>query len=466
MISSLLRYFVGSAALGVVTVACSRVTPLTSHAAPAPFDSALSVASFDSAWTRIKNTYYDTTFRGHDWGAVRTTFRPIAVRARSIADTRQAIESLFVRLGDSHFALIPGDIASAISPRSPDTDTTSPGTIGMQTRLIGERLLVSYVAPNSPASSAGIRAGWEVTDVDDLPVGRTLAARRALQNPRARRRAGFQIPLRVDAATHGPSGSKVRLAFRRPDGRSLHRELIRSEYAGEVVHYGFLPPQYFEFEHARYADDHGCVGVIRFNVWMVPLLPHLERAMDDLSSCRGVVVDLRGNVGGVAALIMGASGFFVEQEVSLGTLSPRGNRLRYVVNPRRSNRRGDRTTPFSGSVAVLVDGLSASTSEIFAAGMRDIGRARVFGDTTAGEALPAAMARLPNGDLLIHAVADFHSPSGARVESTGVVPDVVVPLTRRDLIAGRDPALAASMAWAGDVSAVGGVRVTQRPLQP
>jgi carboxyl-terminal processing protease len=180
---------------------------------------------------------------------------------------------------------------------------------------------------------------------------------------------------------------------------------------------------------------------------MTPLLPHLERAMEDLRSCRGMVLDLRGNTGGIAALVMGVSGFFVNEQVSLGSMSTRAGTLQYMVNPRRSNRRGEVLTPFAGPVAILVDPGSASTSEIFAKGMHDIGRARLFGDTTAGQALPASLTRLPDGDLLLHVIADFHSPNGTRLEALGVIPDVVLPLRQADLLAGVDAPMAAALAW-------------------
>jgi carboxyl-terminal processing protease len=137
-----------------------------------------------------------------------------------------------------------------------------------------------------------------------------------------------------------------------------------------------------------------------------------------------------------------------------------------VVNPRRSNRRGEATEPFTGAVAILVDRLSASTTEIFAEGMRDIGRARIFGDTTAGKALPAAMSKLPNGDLLIHAIADYRSASGKRIEASGVAPDEVLPFTRPDLLAGRDRALAASLAWVRNQPVETAVGVTRTALRP
>jgi carboxyl-terminal processing protease len=84
---------------------------------------------------------------------------------------------------------------------------------------------------------------------------------------------------------------------------------------------------------------------------------------------------------------------------------------------------------------------------MFAAGLQDVGRARVFGDTTAGQALPATMYRLPNHDVLMYAVADFFTKRGTRLDRRGVIPDEVTPVRRADLLAGRDLALQGALRW-------------------
>ncbi len=94
-----------------------------------------------------------------------------------------------------------------------------------------------------------------------------------------------------------------------------------------------------------------------------------------------------------------------------------------------------------------MDGLSASTSEIFAGGMQDLSRARVFGTKSAGAALPSMIERLPNGDGFQYAAASYTSESGKVLEGAGVIPDVTLPLTRAALLAGKDPALDAALAW-------------------
>jgi carboxyl-terminal processing protease len=82
---------------------------------------------------------------------------------------------------------------------------------------------------------------------------------------------------------------------------------------------------------------------------------------------------------------------------------------------------------------------------------------RVFGEQTAGQALPAVAERLPNGDILYHAIADFRGPSGRSMEGDGVMPDEVVRPARAALLRGEDPALDRAAAWAATAPAPGPV---------
>ena len=125
----------------------------------------------------------------------------------------------------------------------------------------------------------------------------------------------------------------------------------------------------------------------------------------------------------------------------------RENEMRFSANPRFSNAAEQRVEPYGGPLAILIDQVSLSASEVFASGMQAVGRARLFGETTGGQVLPALWDRLPNGDLLYHAFADYITPSGIRLEGRGVVPDEFCPLTRADLLAGRDAPLQAALRW-------------------
>jgi len=157
---------------------------------------------------------------------------------------------------------------------------------------------------------------------------------------------------------------------------------------------------------------------------------------------------------------MGISGYFVNERVTLGVMKTRDGELRFVANPRLVNASGERVEAFNGPLAILVDSMSGSASECFAGGMQSIGRARIFGQTSMGQALPALFDRLPNGDLLIHAYGDFVTATGTRLEGRGVIPDESVPLERADLLAGRDRTMEAALAWI-DRSSAG--RAPQHP---
>jgi carboxyl-terminal processing protease len=105
------------------------------------------------------------------------------------------------------------------------------------------------------------------------------------------------------------------------------------------------------------------------------------------------------------------------------------------------------TDPFTGPLVILVDEGTASTSEIFAQALQDLGRATVFGAVPSqGAALPSVIEELPGGGMLQYVVADYQSPKGQVVEGKGVTPDTVVPETRQDFAKGRDPVLDAAVA--------------------
>ena len=169
--------------------------------------------------------------------------------------------------------------------------------------------------------------------------------------------------------------------------------------------------------------------------------------MSGMRECSGVVLDLRGNLGGLGAMIMGMSGHFFVTAETLGTMRLREATMRYVAMPVRVSRSGQPLQPYGGRVAIVVDEMSASTTEILAAALQRLGRARVFGSPSAGQALPALLTRLPNGDRLMYVIADFSGPGGSRIEGAGVIPDEPTTLSRRALLEGHDEALESALKW-------------------
>lgn len=409
-----------------------------------PFDPGVELASFDTAWTRVRDTYYDAALRGLDWNGLRDSLRPMVARGTSRADTRAAITRLLSSLGESHFGIIPGD---AMSVSAPTNGPARAGDAGMDVRFIDSLLVVTRVEEGTPAWNDGIRPGWVIDAIDTLRVIESLRATSAITTPAARRYAHVRLTLTLNNLLTGPAGGTLRLVMRDGDDRRRDMRVGLRATPGEVVEFGQLPPLHVRFGEERIGSGDGCIGVIRFNTFMTPVMPRYQDAMASFADCRGVIIDLRGNLGGLGAMVIGMSGYVFAAAETLGTMQMRTATMRYVSRPVQVTRTGQPARPFHGTVAIVIDELSASTTEILAVAWQQLGRARVFGTPSAGQALPAMLTTLPNGDRLMYVVADFVGPRGNRVEGAGVAPDDLVPLSRRALLAGRDPSLEAAIGW-------------------
>jgi len=408
------------------------------------------VETFDEAWRIIAETHYDPEFGGLDWDAVRDELRPRAEQATTVFELRLLINDMIARLGLSHFALWPREALGAFGPEGEeDVDREASGGSGLpgfETMMVGDAFVVSAVDAGGSAGSAGVRTGWVVSRIGEIDV----AERLELMTEHVE---GFKARVEAQRAMarllSGPPGSDVEIGFL--DGADAARTVTvgRRRPQGSMSRFGNLPPLLAELDYEIVEPDLDItVGVIRFNIWLPVLAPQFDVALDSMRHADGVVLDLRGNPGGLGGMVMGIGGHFVDENVSLGTMRMRDTELQFMTNPRRVSPNGEPVEPFAGPLAILMDNTSASTSEVFAGGMQAIGRARIFGQRSMGAVLPSLMDRLPNGDILQHAVADFIvTATGERLEGRGVVPDEEIEVIRADLLAGRDPALEAALTW-------------------
>jgi carboxyl-terminal processing protease len=397
------------------------------------------VETFDAVWTIIRDTHFDRTLNGVNWDLVRTELRPRAEGARSDTELRNVVGDMLGRLGQSHFALIPS---------SADSDAGSSdlsGTPGFDVRLVDSDLMVARVEADSSAAGSGVRAGWLVNAVEGKPMSIALSALPETMPARLRQVEAWRI---AQSRLRGPRGSAVAVTFTDGRGNPVTLSLTRRAEEGAPVTVGSLPTMHVRVNARGHRTSSGkTAGVIAFNVWM-PLVDGLFlKAIDEFRSADGIIIDLRGNPGGIAGMLMGISGHFLTEAKPIGIMKTRDGELRFPSNPRRVNAAGNPVEPFAGPVAILIDGMTGSASECFAGGMQSLKRVRVFGQTSMGQALPALFNRLPNGDILVHAYGDFVTSDGTRLEGRGVIPDEAIPLRREDLLAGRDAVMERALAW-------------------
>ncbi|HRX86248.1 MAG TPA: S41 family peptidase [Phycisphaerae bacterium] len=413
----------------------------------------LNVESFDTVWTTIRDQHWDPTLGGTDWDGARRELRPQMEHDRTMRAARNTLAELISRLGTSHFALIPtrprtttsdeqrysgsDELLAKVAPAIRSAEQRyDRGDSGIVVRVLDGTPLITEVYPESPAEVLGVRPGWVVASINGRGVADLIGRDEQKGGPAEQ---DLALTRAVQSRMLGPTNSKVRLVLQNERDAPVEVEVPFGVPRGHRTQYGLLPPVYV-WSEARVLDNGA--AYFRLSSFLDPpqVMPALQQLVLTNLDAPGFILDLRGNQGGISAMARGIAGWFIaEDDQYLGTVQMRDLKLRFAVSPRPET--------YDGPLAILVDNMSASTSEILAAGLRDLGRARVFGTATAAAALPSLVKRLPNGDRFQHAVANYVSHGGEELEGVGLVPDEQVPVTRSALLEGRDPVLEAAQAW-------------------
>ena len=379
--------------------------------------------TFDIVWRTVKEKHFDPTLGGVDWDKVREQYEPRAVAARSDQELYRVLQEMLGELHQSHFNIIPPE---AILP---DDEKEPGGSIGISLRMIDGAAVISRVEPDSSASRAGLRPGFVIKKIGEKNVEQIIEMFAKSNQPESFK--NLRITRRILSEINGEPGSTVRITTL--DGKELPHEttISREKLKGEISpRFGNFPPQYTEFE-AKRID--GNIGYIRFNIFTMPIVEKTNTAIRELRDADGLIFDLRGNPGGVGGIAMSIAGRLVEKGGSLGTMKSRTGEIKFAIFPQQA--------PYSGPIMILVDSMSGSTSEIFAGGMQELGRAIVIGERSAGACLPSYFQKLPTGAIFQFAIADFKTPKGVLIEGRGVIPDVELKWNRASLLAGRDAQL-------------------------
>ncbi len=393
-----------------------------------PHQRELNIASFEEVWTTVRDKHWQTRPGGLDWDAIHAEFRPRIERAESIDQARAIIRDMLDRLKQTHFAVFPAAVYDDIGAESAGDRST-----GLQARVLDGKAVVTGIEPGSAADKAGVKPGWEIASVDGkdfAPLIEKLEADPAVHE--------LTLERTVLARLAGAAGRTLAFKFIDASDHSEALDLALAPGRGEVSRFGNLPPVRVWFESKKIDNT----GYVSFNMFLdLPrVMGRFAEAVTGCMQCEGLIIDLRGNPGGIGGMAMGMAGWLVDKpDQRLGTMYLRDAKINFVINPRPE--------VFTGPVAILMDGMSASTSEIFAGGLKDLGRARVFGTRSAAAALPSVIEKLPDGDGFQYAIANYISEGGKPLEGAGVIPDVDVKLTRDALLAGHDSVLDAALAW-------------------
>lgn len=380
----------------------------------------LRIASYEAIWQTVNEQHYDSTFGGRDWTTIHDEYYDLVKHAEDEAGFLAIANRMLGELGLSHYSVF---LAEQEGP--------STGTVGLETRLLDGKAVITSIRDGYPAAKAGLRDGYIVAAIDDVPVEMILSdsEKRALPNAAEWRRQS-DMDRSIRDRLRGAPGTSVSLSFL-DESDSLHRTtMLRTERPGKSILDKSLPPFFVEFQAKRIADN---IGYVSFSTFLPPVDEQFDQAIDDMLDVRGLVLDIRGSPGGMHKVGESIAARLVQKPTLFSVFRYRDRTEEVFVRPNGKT--------YTGPVVVLIDGQNASASERFAACLQSIGRGVVIGERSRGAVGPSSVMKLPNGTSFLYLTAQSLTPDGIVLEGRGVIPDIVVRPDREALLHGKDAQL-------------------------
>ncbi len=375
----------------------------------------------------IKKHYYDPKLHNSDFDK-RLAAAPAQIKqAKTFSDCFAVIASVVDALDDSHTIFIP---------------PTRPYRVenGWEAQYIGDRYFVTSVKPGSDAEQKGLHEGDEIVGIEGFKPDRAVEWKMYYYFNALSPRSGFRLMVRGpgEEQPHALSVMSKVVQVQRVTDLTLHGEGIW-DLIRESEHYE-------ERDKARW-KQRGPVVVIKMPTFVISRdeADAMEGAM---RKGENVVLDLRGNGGGLVSILNELLGSVFEHDVKIAD--------RISRKPEKPDMaKGHGGNAYTGKLNVLVDSKSASAAEIFSRVVQLEKRGQVFGDRSSGFVMQAKYnpMRLGADTIIPFGVevtdADLVMADGKSLEKRGVIPDKLMLPTAEDLAAGRDPVLAAAIQDAG-----------------
>lgn len=337
------------------------------------------------AWRLVNQGYVDPErFEQVRWRRLRQ--RALERQIVSSNDAYDAIDSMLTPLGDPYTRLLRPEEYGALRA---STQGTVSG-VGLQLGLRNSDQQVVVIAPldGSPAADAQIASGTPVLRVNGQPTGELGLERTA-------------------AALRGPSGTAVLVDLLDPDGQPREVELERRQVDLRPV------------RSRRLRVGGHTLGYLRITQFAEPVPQQVQEALQDLQDqeIEGLVLDLRNNSGGLVSAGLAVADDLLDNAPIVETQDRDG-----LSSPQQS-RPGQL---YDGPMLTLVNGGTASASEILAGALQDNGRSRLAGSRTYGKGLIQTLTSLSDSSGLAITVARYVTPSGRDIQNQGIEPDLAL----------------------------------------
>ncbi|MBD2446599.1 S41 family peptidase [Nostoc sp. FACHB-152] len=344
-------------------------------------------ALVDQVWQLVNREYVDGSFNQQNWQATRQSLlsKDYASKEEAYVAIREALQ----KLGDPYTRFMDPKQYEALTNQT--SGEVSGIGIRMELNEKTKRLTVVEAIDNSPALKAGIKAGDEILAIDGKAT----------------------LKMKVDDASkliRGKAGTPITLRLGRTGQSAFDLKLTRATIEVPTVSYGLKQ------------EGNRRVGYIRLREFSGHAADQMRRAIRDLNGKKvdAFVLDLRGNPGGLLQASIEIARMWMDNGAIVRTVDRQGSSEQSKAN---------RTALTKLPLAVLVDGNSASASEILTGALKDNKRAVVIGGQTFGKALVQSVHELSDGSGLAVTIAHYYTPLGTDINHKGITPDIKIELT-------------------------------------
>jgi carboxyl-terminal processing protease len=406
---------------------------LTSHAVAADFkesDRSHALTMLRDVQNEIQENYFDPSFKGVNLDANAEIAKARIAKATSVGETLAAIAQFVLELDDSHTFFVPPWQTATVD-------------YGWEMGIVGDQCFVLDVKPGSDAARQGVARGDMVKTVNGLVPTRDSLWRLQYLFHALRPQPGLHVELvtskgtarEFDLASSVRQRKKVVALTGEDSGWDIARLIDdRDKQAHE--------------QQPAFAEVGKTVLVARLPTFAVDDTV-INEILRRSQGHEVLILDLRGNQGGRVTALQTLLGGLSPSDIKMGTTKERAGATPLLA-------KGTGADAFTGRVFVLIDAKSASASELVARTMQLTDRGTVIGDRSAGAVMTSRFHPLmvSHGENVISygvmvTAADPVMSDGGRLEKKGVEPDFKVLPTADDLAAGRDPALAQALKFAG-----------------
>ncbi len=377
------------------------------------------VAVLDEVWTNIKKSHFDQNFEKDYRDSIYNKYLPEIKKAGNDTQLAGILNRMVKEFGQSHIQVLPPvnelevmALSAAEKNVEPVTLNSQdvPADVGIIPCIAENRLCVSRTVKGSPADAAGIKAGDCIISINGLKLDPSIKSYIPWDTLTSFMLAGMPES-RVSLVTANSNGIKKEyMLTRKPNGFNWFK-------------FGAMPRTYAAF----YSETlPGNIGYVHLTAFFPEQITSFVKAITgNLKGVRGLIIDMRNNIGGVVILPQWLAGWSCPQVIKMGKLQLKEATLTPSSYPQQQC--------FKGPVVILINEGTASAAEIFAASMQDSKTAVLFGSVTSGKCLPSQFLRLPSGFRLQTIFGDYERENGKRIEQLGVTPDVPVTLKLSDL---------------------------------